>query len=557
MANATNICGTVKNSQLESNLGRTIMGGYVSKIDDIILSFLQQDGENVAVPTLDYIIGAIPELEGKLITLYNMNMGAQDGVQYVPDSVKVAQGALFDGLCFGYDVESDSASLYTMNFSLLNMINDIGVDMGRQCIEKNLKGEVKGYRIDVDYVNSSNTFSFKSVNHRKVLDNSEDGVLLVPYIVVIRIMKIIESMLNGNSVLKVSQIISDSLKVRCITKNKKVLKKFCDSEEAVEHVGCSFFPLKAFFYAPVLGAPSLTSMVTDVNVFHLCELRSLRNIDQIKQLGVERPKDPVEVMMLYRVATNKIMEMKNNNPLKLMELLNEFPKAGNLLADVESASQINNAMVTGYLHSLSLKELNMVIDSIPYCREEFQSQMEVFNGNYKTVSPEELKDINGLLKRHICRFIIRKSDCSLSSILCTNSRRLLTFIYGEGYFNKYEGFGVRLNHLLSDYEEYGNLKVALKEYGFSVSNDSYNKISDVLSTASDIYSDNVRYEISEILGIPTRKSSRKSSGLMVRTLDGYISEKVVNEETSETVQVVNDYYRVIDPEKIVSAVILA
>lgn len=557
MASVGNVCGTVKSSQLERNLGRTIIGGYVSKIDDIILSFLQSDGENVAVPTLDYLVGEIPELESKLINLYNMHMGAQEGVQYIPDKVKIAQGALFDGLCFGYEVEGDSASLYTMNFNLLNQINDTGADMGIQCIQKNIKGEVKGYRVDVQYINSSNSFSFKTVNHRKVLDNSEDGIILVPYIVIIRIMKIIESMLNGNSVLKVSQIVSDSLKVRCITKNKKVLKKFCDNEDAVDSVGCSFFPLKAFFYAPVLGAPSLTSMVTNINVFRLCELRAIRNMSQIKQLGVEKPEDPVESMMISRIITNKLLEMKSNNPVKLMELLGTFPKSGDLLDNIESASQISNTVISGYLHSLSLKNLNSIMDSIPYCREEFQSRMEIFNGNYKMVSSEELSDLSGLLKRHICRFIIRKSDCSLSSIICTNSKRLLRSVYGEGYFNRYEGFGVRLNYLLSDYENYGNLKVSLKEYGFTVSEDSYNKISRVLSEASDIYSDDVRYEISEILGVPTRKSARKTSGLMVRTLDGYISEKVVNEDTSETVQVVNDYYRMIDPEKIVSAVILA
>ena len=557
MGKIQDICGTVQSTQLEANLGRTIIGGYISKIDDVILEFFQQGGENVAIPTLDYLLDYLPNLDSKLIRLYNMNMGAQEGVQYIPDNVKIAQGALFDGLCFGYDVENESVALYTMNFGLLNKINETGIDMSKQCIEKNLKGEVKGYRIDVSYNNSSNSFSFKAVNHRKVLDNSEEGVLLVPYIAVVRMMKIIESMLNGNSVLRVRQEIGGNSKVRCITKNLNVLKKFCDNEKAVESANCSFFPLKAFFYAPVLGAPSLSSMVTNINIFKLCELRPMRNLKQLKYMGIEKPEDPVESMMMSRIISFKILKMKSDNPVKLLEVLAEFPKSGDYLGGVSDVSMVDSPLISGYLHSLTNSELNEVMDMIPYCREEYNYRMEVFNGNYRNVQESELVDLNGLLKRHICRFIIRKSDCSLSSIICTNNRRLLSKIYGEDYFNKYESFGVRLNYLLSDYEEYGNLRVALREYGFDVDENEYSLISKTLSKASDLFSDDVRKEVSEILGIPTKKSSRKSTGVMVRTLDGYISEKIIDSETGEAVSVVNDYYRSIDPEKIVSAIILA
>lgn len=586
------VTSIVQSTSLEQNLGRTVMGEYVSDIDKIILRLLQGNGQNVCVPTLEYLLDTLPGLQSKLIDIYNMNMGLQEGVQNIPDELKASQGALFDGLCFGYDMRDDTYALYTLNFNLLNLMGNTGVNMIKQCIEKNIKGEVKGYRIDIEYTLNSDSFSCKPVNHRKPIDDSDEGVKLIPYIVIARMMKIVENMLSGGSVLKTVQEVGELYKIRCISKNEKALVRFCDSPSAVKGLECSFFPLKAFFYAPVLGAPSTTSMVTNVNMFRLCELRILKTVTQVKELGVEKPKNPIVKIITEGLIVSKLMSLKGNNPVKLMELINSFPKAGNLLGGLESAEKVSSTILTKYLHSITKSERQEVVCMIPNCKEELGSRLSVFleegielpserlEEMVSGVSPEHIKEFNGrvgklfkdaveipaegfdglrdILKTNICKFTIRKKDCTLSSVIGTNSRELLAKIYGKDYFKQYESFGVRLDAVLREYSQhegtvYG-LSVALMDNGFSCSKEQVKQIANVVESGIDLFGDRARKEIAEILGEKTSSRSH-GNGVMLRTLDAYISEKDNGDGTSKSV--VNDYYRVVDADKIVSAMILA
>lgn len=547
------VTSVVQSTSLEQNLGRTIMGEYISDIDNIILDLFQGAGYSVCVPTLEYLADTIPGLKEKLIMVYNMNMGLQEGVQNIPDELKVSQGALFDGLCFGYDTRDDSYELYTLNFSLLNLMGNTGANMAKQCIEKNLKGEVKGYRIDVEYTVSSDSFSCKPVNHRKPIDDSDTGVKLVPYIVIARMMKILETMISGGSVLKTVQEVGDLNKIRCVTKNVNVLEKFCDSKAAVQDLSCSYFPLKAFFYVPVLGAPSTTSMVTNINLFRLCEIRVLKSISQVKTLGVEKPKNPIEDVIIEGVIVSKLMALKGTNGIMLMNLINNFPKSQDLLGGVESAEQVSSTILSKYLHSLKRKEMAEVAKMIPDCMSDIKRIVGVFRSEPIGVQPEEFDNLRDLLKKHICKFTIRKKDCSLSSIIGTNSREMLEVVYGKDYFKKYEGFGVRLDATLHEYREVG-LANALENNGLFANVDQVKEIENILGSGIDIFGDKARKEIADILGEKTSSRSQ-GNGIMLRTLNAYISEKDMGDGNFKTV--VNDFYRAVDTDKIVSAMIIA
>lgn len=547
------VTSVVQSTSLEQNLGRTIMGEYISEIDKIILDLFQSMGYNVCVPTLEYLADTLPGLKEKLVTVYNMNMGLQEGVQNIPDELKVSQGALFDGLCFGYDTRDDSYELYTLNFNLLNLIGNTGANMAKQCIEKNLKGEVKGYRIDVEYTVSSDSFSCKPVNHRKPIDDSDTGVKLVPYIVIARMMKILETMISGGSVLKTVQEVGDLHKIRCVTRNVNVLEKFCDSKVAVQDLSCSYFPLKALFYVPVLGAPSTTSMVTNINLFRLCEIRVLKSVSQVKALGVEKPKNPIEDVIIECVIVSKLMTIKGTNGIMLMNLINNFPKSQELLGGVESAEQVSSTILSKYLHSLKRKEMAEVAKMIPECMSDIKRIIGVFRAEPIGVQPEEFDNLRDLLKKHICKFTIRKKDCSLSSIIGTNSREMLEVVYGKNYFKKYEGFGVRLDATLHEYKEVG-LANALENNGLFANADQVKDIEDILDSGIDIFGDKARKEIADILGEKTSSRSQ-GNGVMLRTLNAYISEKDIGDGNFKTV--VNDFYRVVDTDKIVSAMILA
>lgn len=545
MAGST-IASSVRSTHLEQNLGKTIMGRYISELDSCLLQTLQQKGDNVAIPTLSFFLSKQPKLEQEYINLYNAYMGLVGGVENIPDSLKASQGALFDGLCFGYDTSDDSFALYTMNFSLLMDMEVNKVDMAKQCIEKNKKGEIKGYRIDIEYEQSPESFTFKAVNHRKPIDD-DSNVLLVPYIAVVRLMKMMESFLNSGSVLKTKQLVGGTEKVRCISKNMRVLSNYCDNPEAPSAVQPTFFPLKAFFYAPVLGAPSTTSMVTNINLFALSEVKKLANAEGIKKLGIEKPEDPMRTVISEPIVIAKLLALRNDNPMKFIEVIDSLPRSTELFVGVNDIEGYSSANISKYLHSLTNSEQNSVISLVPDVKEEVDNRLDLFKSGRK-MTDEEKSNMRHTLRNNICKFIIRKKDCSLSSITCTNSPALLRKIYGENYFAKYEGFSIRMDEVLEELSQGRNLREALEANGFEYSEDLQEKISLILKENEEVnnYSEALTQVMANSSGVKTRARS-SSSNIMVRTLNAYISEEGG----------VQDYYRYLDEDKIIDAMILS
>lgn len=540
------IASSVRSTHLEQNLGKTIMGRYISELDSCLLQTLQQKGDNVAIPTLSFFLSKQPKLEQEYINLYNAYMGLVGGVENIPDSLKASQGALFDGLCFGYDTSDDSFALYTMNFSLLMDMEVNKVDMAKQCIEKNKKGEIKGYRIDIEYEQSPESFTFKAVNHRKPIDD-DSNVLLVPYIAVVRLMKMMESFLNSGSVLKTKQLVGGTEKVRCISKNMRVLSNYCDNPEAPSAVQPTFFPLKAFFYAPVLGAPSTTSMVTNINLFALSEVKKLANAEGIKKLGIEKPEDPMRTVISEPIVIAKLLALRNDNPMKFIEVIDSLPRSTELFVGVNDIEGYSSANISKYLHSLTNSEQNSVISLVPDVKEEVDNRLGLFKSGRK-MTDEEKSNMRHTLRNNICKFIIRKKDCSLSSITCTNSPALLRKIYGENYFAKYEGFSIRMDEVLEELSQGRNLREALEANGFEYSEDLQEKISLMLKENEEVnnYSEALTQVMANSSGVKTRARS-SSSNIMVRTLNAYISEEGG----------VQDYYRYLDEDKIIDAMILS
>lgn len=544
------IVGRVRSTQLEQSLSSTIVADYVSAIDNNYVSLLQSKGENIMIPSLDYFMDVLaPESRGRFVDLYNRTMGLEDGVENIPDEVKAVQGALFDGLCFGYDTSNDSVALYTMNFDLL--MNDLGIsrDMTAMCMRSNIIGQFKGFRIDVEYNVGPETFDFKAVNHRKVLDN--ETVIFIPYIACVRLMKMIESFLSSGAVLKVKQDYNGTDKTRYITRNESVLAKFCDSPEAVKGLEPSFFPLKAFFYAPVLGAPSTTAMVTNVKLFNLCEVKKIK-ADRVSALGISKPTDPMRSIVEDRVFAQNMSSLVMNNPYAAAKVVDNLPKGTEFFSKIDNVSQIYESVFSKYLHGLSDKEREEAIAAVPNVSEEVQNIMSVFEGSKGRVLDrseyENLYSLKELLRNHVCRFIIRKKDCSLSSMLGTNNKQILSKVYGEDYFAAYESAGARLYRVLDEVDSGKDIVSALADYGFHCNKDVAYELLEKYKAATANgreISDEFRKEAADLLGFKTRASSTSETAVMFRSLNGIITEDGVME-----------YYKNIDPSKVVNAMVI-
>lgn len=540
------IVGRVRSTQLEQSLSSTIVADYIPEIDSNFMSLLQSKGENIMLPSLNFFMTELaPGSYDRFVDLYNRTMCLEDGVENIPDEVKAVQGALFDGLCFGYDCNSDTVDLYTMNFDLL--MNDLNInrDMASMCIDSNSIGRFKAFRIDVEYEVGPETFNFKAVNHRKVLDN--ESVIFLPYIACVRLMKMIESFLASGAVLKVKQEVNGVEKLRYITRNQSVLAKYCDSSEAVKTLEPSFFPLKAFFYAPVLGASSLTAMVSNVNLFDLCELKKIK-ADKISNLGIARPVNPVQDMLEEKVFSSELYNMILENPHAAAALVEELPRGTEVFAEIDNVSQLSIATFSKYLHGLTPTERAKAVTVVPGVQEAVKARLQVLEGgSTETIPTSEYDNLRAILKEHVCRFIIRKKNCKLSSILGTNNGKILAGIYGNDYFAKYEGFGVRFYEVFEEFEAGRDLESALASNGFDCSEDTVRRLKQLYDDNGRTVNENLKFAAADLLGYKTRSASSSSTdSILFRTLDATYSEE----------SGARDYYKNIDPDKIVSAVIL-
>lgn len=559
------ISGVRQSSDLERQLGSTIMDQYFSRIDSYLLDGLRKQGENIYIPSVQLLIDEIPELKAKLIDLYNRTMGLEEGVQHIPDDLKALQGALLDGLVFGYDFMDETFSLYTMNFGLLTGEDDFTTkDYASEVMKKNIMGVCKGYRVDIKYQESEDSFSYKCVNQRsKELD--DERVVLVPYVSVVRVMKMISAYLGSGSVLMVRQDVEGVDKIRFITTNINALMRKTAHLSKDIAARARYFPLAGFFYAPVVGASVLTSMVTNINVFRLNELRKAPSDTQkleavYRKFGVTASKDPVDELLVHMAIVKAFMIVKSTKSESMSGLVAKLPRVDTILFGVENVEDISEAIISKYINSLSEKETQQVCDLLfDYCDiEGIYSNLKKAFGSNKVqaltqldLQPENLKNI---LKKYVCKFTIQKSDCRLSSVIGTNSTELLECVYGEGYFNKYESLGSRYWKAISVASDTGtDLLDVLLKYDIDVKDipEVQSEYSKKLENPDFLNNDAMLRDfyktVCKGLGKQYRSpSSSDSEIVMLRTVDSYLD--------AEGKPV--DYYKYIDPKHVVSGYII-
>ena len=531
---AESYTGSITSADLEQALGRTMIGGYTKNIDNIILNGLNNLSENVFIATMDYIFEEIPDLRQRYINMYRGVMGNVKNVEHIPDELGALQAALFDGLCFGYDTSNDSYALYTMNFNLLMDTSNQDIDYAKQCIDKNVKGQVKCYRLDVEYNNSSDSFSFKLVNHRKVMD--VENILFAPYLYVLRLMRMVESYISTGNIFCIRQDKDGVIKERYVCSNPSVMAAFSGVSGRLQP---AYFPLKGFFYAPVLGAPSTSSMVTNVNLFDMYYI-GRRGEGDVQRAGVKPIKNPVKNMLLERSIITSIMDLYSKDPEGTLRILKGVPHSGNLISDGE----LTSGKLSLYLHSLTISEEVAVCKMIPGATEKF-GRFSMFDEGVENISDISKESLQNVLKEHLCRVIIRKKDCSLSSMVCTNNKEMLSMVYGDGYYGVYESFTPRFYRMIDLLKEGMSPAEATKQMGFDGMEGIIQEYRGRLYTNPDDFIEDLLKAFKDALGMRTSRVS-SNDYILARSIEGYITPRGVEE-----------YYKNIDPSKVVDAIILA
>ena len=554
----------VKSTQLEMRLNNTLIGKYFKSVDNYLLNQLKGSG-HISIPTMQYFMDMEPNYKGELEELYVEKMKDYEGYEQVDVATMVAQAALFDSLCFVYDRNKDTYSLATMNFELLYDL-DVEYDMLKQVLTKNKQGIVKAYRIDVEYNNSDREFTFKAVNardfdidERKPDDSEDKRFFLVPYMFSTRFMKIIEALLNNKKTIRVHQALNGVEKVRFISKDYNLLAQVCDTPESVKGLEAKFFPLKGFFYAPVVGAPSTTAMVTNINMFDVYMVKNASSED-FKKYGVHKPVNPIRDMIGESLVANKLITLKYTDEGDFAYMISNLPCRNKYLAsDVDT---IDSTSITRYLHSLTNKSLEQVYNVVGV-KDELNRRMGIFEGNGRAMTADEIANIEDTLKNNVCRVVLQKKDCKLSSVMCTNNKSVLSRIYGENYVKYYEGFSTKFYIFLNWYKIESGEGILTSEsiggeldyLGLPNANEDIKTVLSYLKEDGSGLDDEVEVEnlkgyFADKIGISLRKSTAQSkttgTSVLSRSLTAYLDEEGKPVE----------YYKNIDKSKIISGIIL-
>ena len=539
--------GFLRTSSIFVGLMETKQFKYNTIVEDYLLDCIKK-GE-IQIPTLGYLFQICPEYRNDMIRLYDGTFGLYKNVKDIPDDIKAAQGAVIDGFCYFYDItKSHLYGICTLN------LKPLGVDpvLDKKVLDKTMKlntaGNINAFRVDFTYDEfGTEHVNYKVVNHRTTID--ESNVLLVPYSAGHCLCNMLERFLNQGSILAMKQVLpNNSVKIRCVSNNVKHLAHYCDSESACEGLKAEYYPLQAFVYAPVLGAPSTTAMKTKVDLFNLEGIAMVKSYEQCSRLGIQKVKDPVDALFKEQSVVLSMLQLKVSDPDGFTRLVGKLPENAALVNVNEG--DIKASTITNYLHTATAGTVNKVLKMVPGASNAYNARMELVKSSEHKGKQVPAGDLKLMLNTFIIKVVWKKKDGTYSSAVCTNNTRILRKVYGPKYFSSYESIGVRIGYALDDIDSGFTLQEALETYGFDTGNmgELVGKIRDAAEETGTL-----KGAFYKVFNYSPREYVKKDNIVTARTLGAFFSGTEV--EGSKATKS-SDYYVSIDTNHLVRAEIV-
>lgn len=545
---------TLESSTLEERVKNSIFSKYANVADSYIRDNLKKKGDNFFIPTVQTLVDRSPELEKELIDLYNRKfpMGNTEDIDY---EIKLLQASVLDGLVVGINTEKDGEyQIYTANIGAIFGINNESKFNIDKALELNRNRIVHAVRVDIEY-NSEDGFTYKLVSlnkntnlHIVDMDTFEGRFHLVPYIAIQRSLAFFKEMLDDMRILNVKQDKGEIQKSRYITCRKDILIKYSDNEDFAKSLKYSFFPLKGFFYAPVLGASSMTIGLTRIDLLDVCNIKNVISVENISKCS-----GGLDDMIIESSIKTILDDMYEYDVVGYQRLVDALPNDRGILTgavyNVDKGVPTPITMIK-YYHSLNRKERSIFISLIPNLDTEMKNKKSIIN-KYEALNPDNysIEEIKDMLKHGIYKFYLRKKDCCYSTITVTNSKELLCNMYGKDYFAKYESFGIRIYRLKYFIENNRNnmssLEKELKYCGFPVSEDILNAINAMATmglSGKALHDGLVSiFDVNRFGRKSTRRSASDENLILARVcFNSMISSGSI------------DFYRYVDMKKVVS-----
>ena len=532
-------------------------------VKSLVSRCLNSETAEPEIPTLQGTLADNAGYREYLLRWYNEKvLGANKGIE-VEDSIKIVQSALLQDVFFVWDSVKDTYVLATMNTDLFEK-GSLTAKVLKGIVEKNNKGICKANRIDIEYSIDGSTVKYKLVAARDFdIDDYKDDYsedkrfFLVPFVYIDYYFIALSKVLLGSECnIKVTQEIGNFQKVRYISSDTKALEEYSDGMKAERSVSdmIKLYPLRGYFYAPSVGAPSTTAGVTKVNLFRTLELRKV-STESLKGC-VEKPLSPFFDMVLE----SEIWSYLNSEDTEFNGIeskLKVLPRNSN--CEILNEKNFSKPLLSWYIHSLRNAEKEQLAKDLGVY-DKIMSKGTMYS-SYREMGKDDIANFSSVVRKNLCRVTIRKKDGSLSSFMCTNSDKILRSFYGDGYVAKFESFGVRFSKMLKALDTLSDEKgtsvspedisKVLTKYGFSAEDTSIAEAKKYVSSRalglSGSSERSLKVFFAEKSGVNIERSdssSRPSTSVLVRGVEAYIGEKGVSE-----------YYKNVDPRVIVSGIV--
>lgn len=532
----------LKRGELEKSLGKTIYSSYKAVMDKYIISNLQ-DGGSFSVPIVQVLVGESDKLKARLLDLYHRKMATVD-TSHIDEEIKILQASAFDGLLLGLNVEKGmQMAIYTANPNAIFHFDGDSKFSLDKTLDLNEQGIINAVRIDIEYT-SEEGFTFKPVSLNKNTnlkvydtDTMEGRFFLVPYIAIQRSMAFFKEMLDDGRILKVTQDKDGIAKVRHICSRKSELVKYLDHKDFADDLFPEYFPLKGYFYAPVLGASSMTLGKTRVDILDVNKVELVTKPNIVKE-------DSLGDFIREKAMASVLSDMYKNDIEGYVDVVSKIPNKDKVFGDMSDYPK--PFAVLAYYRQIPSKDKSNLLKSIPNIDTKISELMSLIDRFDKIdVKGKTSDDLRGFLKSGLYKVLIRKKNCEYSTMFVTNSRTILAKAYGKDYFKNYESFGTRLYKLEDLYNIGWTMSEAMCYCGFE----------DKLHFS---------YAAEEILAVKDNKASvhERLASLLGEEEDG--TKKKVNRSAKDEDLILcrdcfaeygsSNYYRYLDLNKIVSII---
>jgi len=539
------VLSKMRATELDKLLGNNIYKKYRKVMDAYIIDNLKNDGE-FSIPIIQTLVEESSPLGKHLIELYDRKI-LLDRAKGISNEMKILQASAFDGLVVGVNIaKGGELAIYTANTDVIFGIDSESKFSMDKTFELNEQGIVNAVRIDIEYT-SEDGFDYKVVSLNKNTNlqivDEETGkgrFFLVPYIAIQRSMAFFEEYLKDGRTMEVIQDVEGLMKVRYISTKVTELEKYCDSKEFVKTLKPEFFPLKGFFYAPVLGASSLTTGRTKI------DLVNVSKVSLVSKPKVEKADKVVENLIVESTIQKALVSLYNSDLEEYSRLVEKLPKRSKFFDDMSDMP--SPVVLMKYYHQLRGADLDKFYKVVsPYMVETDYGVLQESINMCEEVHLDGIgvDEVKKMLKQGIYKINIRKKDCRYSSMIVSNNEEILKKFYGDDYFGLYESLGTRLYKLEDMVFDGIDLSEALDYCGFPSDRETVKDVQEVLKSNEVERSQHERlaeiFKSEDTVGKGVRKSSSNSNIILVRKCFASLGSNGAI-----------DFYRYLDVSKVVS-----